>query len=239
MENFFQPLNDDITLIISFCIMSMYLAMVLLFYTIKKKERFNKNKTYQLISDGLNKDTIKNKNDLSLVFKSKVQKQLNISFCEFLESYLVHILENSDVEQTKKAKEIIEPIIAQEKVEKPYSNIKDRERRILLAIEKAASNNELNAIKDNLEDLSIVIANNQDNLDKAKKTNKWTVPISIVGVLLTAFFGFYSLRGSSISNKDIEKISNNITNTIIDSIQSNKNVLEIKENNTNNITNPK
>ena len=46
-------------------------------------------------------------------------------------------------------------------------------------------------------------------------TNKWTIPISIIGILLTLFIWLY---GSSLSEKDIQRISTQIYNSVADSL---------------------
>ena len=109
----------------------------------------------------------------------------------------------------------ITPILDKEREEKPFCNINDRERRILLAIEDAVKKNETNSIKHTLVDLSMVIESNQKALEKAERTNRWSIPISIIGVLLTLFIWFY---GSSLSERDIERISTQITTTISEQI---------------------
>ena len=61
----------------------------------------------------------------------------------------------------------------------------------------------------------MVIESNQKALDRARRTNRWSIPISIVGVLLTLFIWLY---GSSLSERDIERISTHISNTISEQV---------------------
>ncbi len=139
-----------------------------------------------------------------------------ISYVDFLESFILYVRQNdTDGKLTKAITEIVSPIIEKEKAEKPYSNVKERERRILLAIEKSLNKGETTSLRNNLDDLSGVIENNQKALDRARRINNWTVPVSIIGVLLTLFIWLY---GSSLSNKDVERISNQIYTSIADSL---------------------
>ena len=64
-------------------------------------------------------------------------------------------------------------------------------------------------------DLSIVIESNQNALDKARRTNRWSIPISIIGVLLTLFIWLY---GSSLSERDIDRISTRVSTTISEQV---------------------
>ena len=156
---------------------------------------------------------------LSLVYKKEIARKYdNLSYISFLESFLIYVRQkDEDGELTTKISNIIDPILEKEKAEKPYSNIKERERRILLAIEKSAQKGELTSVNNNLEDLSIVIENNQKALDKARMTNKWSIPISVIGILLTLFIWLY---GSSLSDKDVQRISTQILTSISDSINT-------------------
>ena len=120
---------------------------------------------------------------------------------------------------TKRIEVLINPILEKERAEKPYPCVKERERRILLAIENSAAKGETASLKNNLEDLSTVIENNQKSLDRARATNRWTIPISIIGIILTVFVWLY---GTSLSEKDVQRISNQIYTTVSDSLNSTK-----------------
>ena len=61
----------------------------------------------------------------------------------------------------------------------------------------------------------MAIQSNQQDLGRARTTNNWTVPISMIGVLLTLFIWLY---GSSLSERDIERISTHISNTISEQV---------------------
>jgi hypothetical protein len=61
----------------------------------------------------------------------------------------------------------------------------------------------------------MVIESNQNALDKARRTNRWSIPISIIGVLLTLFIWLY---GSSLSERDIDRISTRVSTTISEQV---------------------
>ena len=190
-------------------------------YTRLRKSRIHrgdsdKEKAYGLLLKGNEHNTL-NDNSIRLIYKRMVeQKYDHITYLNFLESFLIYVRQvDNDGALTKRIEDLINPILEKERAEKPYPCIKERERRILLAIEDSAAKGETVSLKNNLEDLSNVIENNQKSLDKARKTNKWTVPISIIGVLLTLFIWLY---GSSLSNRDVERISKQISSSIIDSL---------------------
>ena len=220
MEELYEYFTrDELAMILTFVI-SLYTTIVVFFMiNIKSKKRYRESKlkeAYNLIKKGIEEATLDNDSDIFLIYKklAKPYSSYN-SYIDFLESFLIYVRKTSEAKNVLTISERISPILEKEREEKPYCNIKDRERRILLAIENAFKKNETSSIKHTLDDLSMIIESNQKALDKARQTNKWSIPISIIGVLLTLFIWLY---GSSLSERDIENISNRISNTISENI---------------------
>lgn len=224
MEELFRPLSDERFVLLMTCFISAYMALFVLMITRRKSRIYriksDKEKAYELLLKGNEQQTLNDK-AIFLIYKREIaRKYESISYIDFLESFLIYVRQkDEDGSLTNRISEIIDPILEKEKAEKPYSNIKERERRILLAIEESANKGEHVSIKNNLEDLSIVIENNQKALDRARMTNKWTIPISVIGILLTLFIWLY---GSSLSDKDVQRISTQIYTSISDSLHTAK-----------------
>ena len=216
MEKLHEYLTSGEWPLIISAVISLYIAFVLFLITHVKSRKSKQKDAYNLIQKGIEEGTLDNDSDIFLIYKRLAQDDYHYnSYADFLESFLVHIRKNLDKDSILLISIRITPILNNEREEKPYYNIQDRERRILSAIEDAIKKNETNSIKHTLVDLSMVIESNQKALEKAERTNKWSIPISIVGVLLTLFIWFY---GSSLSNKDIERISTQISTTISEQI---------------------
>lgn len=220
MEKLYDYLTGDDWIVIFTTIISLYAAIVMFFMTyIRSKRHYRKSKreeAYDLIKKGIEEGSFDNDSDIFLVYKKLAQGEYrDNSYAEFLESFLIYIRKNSDKDTILRISKRITPILNKEREDKPYCNIQDRERRILLAIEDAFKKNEINSIKHTLIDLSMVIESNQKALDRARRTNRWSIPISIVGVLLTLFIWLY---GSSLSERDIERISTQISTTFSEQV---------------------
>jgi hypothetical protein len=180
----------------------------------KKKMR----ESFELILNGLNKHTLDNDEDIYLIYK-KVAPD-DISYANFLDSFLIFVRKCDDMESyILDITNRIRPIIQKERAKIPYAGVNDRERRILLAIADSAQKGEASSIKHHLSDLSIALINNQKALHRSRTTNKWTIPISIISILLTLFIWLY---GSTLSEKDVDRISNKIYTTISDSLSTTK-----------------
>ena len=216
MEKLYEYLSGDDWIVILTTIISLYVAIVTFFMTyIRGKRHYRKSKrdsAYDLIKKGIEEGSFDNDAEIFLVYKKLAQGDEHYnSYADFLESFLIYVRKNVDKDTILIISRRITPILNKAREEKPYCNIKDRERRILLAIEDAFKKNETNSIKHALTDLSMIIESNQNALERARRTNKWSIPISIVGVLLTLFIWLY---GSSLSDRDVERLSTNISTTI-------------------------
>ena len=224
MENFFMSLGEEKFVSLLTAFIAIYISMFALMLA-KQKSRFYRTKSdreqaYGLLLKGIEHNTL-NSNTIRLIYKRMIERKYeHITYLDFLESFVIFVRqEDNDGALTQRIEDLINPILEKERAEKPYPCVKERERRILLAIEDSATKGETTSLKNNLEDLSIVIENNQKSLDRAQTTNKWTIPISIIGIILTVFIWLY---GSSLSEKDVQRISNQIYTTVLDSLNSTK-----------------
>lgn len=214
--------DDDMTFILFTSFISIYLAFVSMFILTKrnehKKNKAHEENAFKLLLKGYEQNSLKESSIMLIYKKEIVQKHNNITYVNFLESFLIYVRqEDKDGSLTNDLSCLIEPIIIKAESEKPFSNVEERERRLLLAIEESALNGETASLKNNLTDLSLAIENNKCALDKAQKTNKWTIPISVVGIILSIVFW---IAGSSLSEKDVQRISNQIVISISDSMSS-------------------
>lgn len=211
--------NERLVLVFSLTI-AIYSALFALMITMRKsryrREKSDKEYAYELLLKGNEQKTL-NEGSIFLIYKRSISRKYeHMSYMDFLESFLMYVRQkDEDGTITQSISKIIEPILEKEKIEKPFSNIKERERRLLLAVENSASKGETSSLKNNLTDLSIVIENNQKALDKARAINRWSIPISVLGILLTLFIWLY---GSSLSDKDVQRISAQICTTLSDSL---------------------
>ena len=224
MEELLKIINDEKTALFFTLFIPTYAALLAVLLT-RRKSRIYRNKSniekaYELLLKGNEQQTLNNK-AIYLIYKREIAlKYESFSYIDFLECFLLYVRQkDEDGLLTNRISEIIDPILEKEKAEKPFSNVKERERRILLAIEESAKKGELASINSNLVDMSIVIENNQKALDTARMTNYWTIPISIVGIMLTVFIWIW---GSSLSDKDVQRISSQIYTSISDSLQTAK-----------------
>lgn len=213
LYNFFDN-NFILALIIMLYIFVIMYFMVFIKYRALKRKRYKLTNAFDLITEGFSKDTIEDTNDIQLIFKRCVANYFeNMSFADFLERYIIE-LHSSNIEtaELKSIKRKIKVIIEDERREKPFDGVNDHERRLLSAIEDGAKHGETSSITHNLDELAIILKGNQKKLKTAIVTNNWTIPISIVGLILTIATWYFS--STSISQEDMNKLNDNIRTSI-------------------------
>lgn len=184
-------------------VMSLITEMV----TYPKRRRQAGIKYYELLLKGIKQGTI-DEESIYLMYKRFNEYQYSIIFFynvpyeRFLESFLIYVREKDEDEDgalTKNVTQILKPILEKIKDENPYANVNEGQRRILLSIEdtmkksSTITNSERAAIRHNLNELAIAIEEKQKELYQSKRVNKWTVPVSIFGVIATIVFGIIQL----------------------------------------------
>ena len=211
---------DNNALYIVFIFLYIIIVSVILNLIFDKifTKRRDLEKAYKLILKALEQDTLTS-DSIALIYRRQIERKYNISYIDFLELFLMYVRqEDKDGSLTKVVTLLINPLLTKAKEEKPYSFLGDRERRILLASEEAYKKGEETSLKNNLTDLSDIIDQNQKALIQSQRTNRWTIPISIIGIILTLFIWIY---GSRISNKDIDRISEKVSIDISNNLQLN------------------
>lgn len=204
-------------------IIIIYLCIIVVFLNrrIRKKDESLKNErlkdAYEILDTGFAENTFQDDDDIFLVYKKIIASHFSISYTDFLEYYIIYLRKRNTescviVDVSNKIKEIIK----NENSKKPFEGINDHERRLLMTIEEATKNNEKTSIMSSLTELSNILISNQARLKSAITTNHWTIPISIIGFVLT----FISFIFSFIPlNKDNKLTVDDIKTTMIEVIQ--------------------
>lgn len=75
----------------------------------------------------------------------------------------------------------------------PYADLPPTERNILNDMTTFIDKNDMESLKRKTSELSGIIQAKHDDLNKVRNLNKWTVPLSIIGLVLTVIFGILAL----------------------------------------------
>lgn len=76
----------------------------------------------------------------------------------------------------------------------PYADLPAAERNILSDISVFIENRDIESVKRKTLELAGMIQARNDDFNRIRKINNWTVPLSIIGLILTIIFGILSVK---------------------------------------------
>lgn len=182
------------------------IGIIVLCYVLIKREikrRKTLNESYDLITKHFIEGTI-NYNRIELIYRRFVIPYYNIPLIIFLERYMLYIMRTQSSDFINSYGEQIENIIKEENTEKPFDGVEEHEKRLLILIEESAKRGETSSIPFNLSELARVIQAKEKSYRSTKILNTYSIPIAVLGIVLTILFG---LKSPSMPVEDIEKIA--------------------------------
>lgn len=124
-------------------LLTLYLVAIFYMFIVftARKRRVYKNKlkrSFKLITKGIEDDTIKNKDDIFLIYKSIISE---LTFADFLDKYIIYLRKNKDERDTAEIKIdaglfnrisiFIKKIVDEERQDKPFEGVDNYEQRLL------------------------------------------------------------------------------------------------------------
>jgi hypothetical protein len=169
--------------------------IVTLFLKSKSNRKYGKEKIYNLLTNHLEQNLVKDKIDIIVILNSISREyEYNYSLISILEDYIVYISKDETNNNLKDYYELLKNIILLENQEIPFNNVPDEEKRILININENIKNKDLDSIKFNIKELSSVISTKNIIYEKTQKANRWSIPIAIMGMICTIIFGIFGLK---------------------------------------------
>lgn len=205
-------------------IFTAYLFIILdILRSLKYKRKLKES--FKLITNGIKDDTVKTKDDIFLIYKIITS---NLTFADFLDKYIIYLRKNKEEQNASEIKvdanffnktnNFIKEIIEEERQDKPFEGVDNYEQRLLNLIDNAAKCGEKESAHSNLADLAISIKNNQAKLKKAARINVWSIPISILSIIITV--SIWCFGRTSISTQDLGVIKQENKKNLIELIDS-------------------
>ena len=143
---------------------------------------------------------VTNKEDITVLADSFRREHLaSYDLSRLLEDYLRYLINKATTSEDKVKNIYIErhqktnQILKTEIEEKPYNELPVEERRIFRTINSAVKTGEKEEILNALEDLRIVISTKNKIYQQSSTLNKLSIPLAIIGLILTIYFGIKSL----------------------------------------------
>lgn len=112
----------------------------------------------------------------------------NYGFVNLLEDYLVRNSADSSKNLILNNPKIFE-LIKNELQQEPYNRLNTEQKRLLTNLDKALRNNDSILVKFNLDELNDLLRLQNEYIEKLEFQNSWSIPMSIIGIILTIIFG--------------------------------------------------
>ncbi|MDZ4410493.1 hypothetical protein ORL62_21575 [Bacillus cereus] len=201
--------SNGITIYQAFVIfgLSAYVSIVfgvVIGWALNKYQRRKKIKCfYNSLIKGFTLNTIHTIEDVNNIYRginiNKLEnKKYMYDLSTLLRRFLVELhskkYESLKIEQIHEWKEKIDNFIRHNEQLSPFSELPEAEKGMINDILSFAENKENEEIKRKIKELSRLIQVRKEEIDKIERSNKWSMPMGIVGIILTIIFGIASLK---------------------------------------------
>lgn len=169
---------------------------------IRRTDKDSDQKFFELLEKKINLELIKDKSDVEILANSIAREyHVSYSLTPLLENFLKFCIEGKECSLTQDKYDFIKKLILQENEDKPYSGIPEEERRILVNIRDSIKHDDKESVLFNLDELRGILNTRNKVYEKTIATNKWSVPLAIVGVVCTIAFGLFSIKQTASYDK--------------------------------------
>jgi len=146
---------------------------------------------------------VTNSNDDDVSYKAAVTR--------ILRRLLVSLASDPQTGHSQHALKVkIKGLLQRIEAETPFAGLPTAERNLILDARRFIEGEELVAASQKVDDLANLIEARQDAYEKLQTANKWSVPLAVIGLVLTVVFGIMSLwpakpERSILDNNDSQR----------------------------------
>jgi len=193
------------TVTVVFSVVYVYAATYVLRRN-RSRRAERKNKFFETLLEGLKSESITTMDDLVDIYKGVAglgsedltyRYGLSNQLREFLVSLISkdkNLIDSSiDNEAIRDWKERISEFIRRNEEISPYADLPASERNILSDISTFLERNDVASVKRKTLELAGMIQARNDESNRIRSMNRWLVPLSIIGVVLTIAFGLTAI----------------------------------------------
>jgi len=179
---------------------AIYIYMFTYFVRRRRREHDEKKRRFfQAIRQGLSKHAVNNISDLINVYRgvnnhTDEELQYRSGLNHWLREFLVEILApkgKADVSGPTMVewKDLVTDFIAKNEEISPYADLPQVERNILNDISDSLRRKDMTGTSRKMKELAAAIQARADDLNRLKRSNRWSVGLAIAGLVLTVTFG--------------------------------------------------
>lgn len=173
----------------------------------RDKREENKKRFFKALLEGLKSNSVAAIDDVVNVYKgvfqlSSEESNYRYSLSKLIREFLVDVISKnkntlvSDIDDKTivEWKQKLSDFIQKNEESSPYDDLPPAERNALNDLSIFLEKNERESVKRKIMELAGMIQARNDDLNKIRSTNKWSVPLSIMGIILTVIFGILALK---------------------------------------------
>lgn len=176
-------------------------AVSILLRKVSQRREKERDRFFKALTEGLKVEAIKSLEDVENIYKGVGRfisdDSINPSrLSKWLREYLVELYETSEKENDAKRlkwKELITQFIDQNEQQSPYASLPELERSIITDIEVFLKAQDNKAVERKLGEITTAIQAREESFLKLRSTTRWSVPLAVIGLILTIIFGLISI----------------------------------------------
>ena len=177
----------------------VFAAQMFLLKTRERRIR-RKQELHNAIAKGLLNGSLETVEDFANIYKGVHELSVDdityrAGLGRALREYLVKLVSSDDIEpkDVRFLKEKINVILKQIESEAPFADLPAAERNLIIDVQRFVSSGDANSANQKLQDLAGLVEVRQDALERLQNSNKWSMPLAVIGLVLTVVFGVVSL----------------------------------------------
>jgi len=195
---------EQLVIVLAMITISLIYAYIVVYYMIRRRGRVvekveGEKKFHQTLTEGLKSGALMTMDDLANVYKgvfglSSEDLSYRYGISRQLQRFIVELVSKSvdkslDNQTVVAWKEKISEFIRINEEGRPYAELPAGERNVLNDIALFLKSGNTEGVRRKISELAGMIQARNDDLNRVRNTNKWAVPLSVVGMLLTVAFG--------------------------------------------------
>lgn len=195
--------NELVQTIIVVAVTVTYATVLNRFLSKSRTRRDQEEKRFiNALSNGIGKNAISSFSDVENLYKA-IRRKNNIDddvskdiLAIWLRNYMLEVVEGCEESNSEQVGSLIAQItsyIDKAEMESPHAGLPDLERSIIRDIESYLHANNSDGVKRKLSELSTAVQLREESVSRLQSITKWSVPLSVIGLLLTVVFGVASL----------------------------------------------
>lgn len=195
---------QQIIAVLAMILVTMIYVVTVVYYVFPRRGRVvekveGEKKFHQTLTEGLKSGALMTMDDLANVYKGVfglssedlsyrygISRQLRRFMVELISKSVDKSLDNQTVVAWK---EKISEFIRVNEEGRPYAELPAGERNVLNDITVFLESGNTEGVRRKIAELAGMIQARNDDLNRVRNTNKWSVPLSVVGMVLTVVFG--------------------------------------------------